>query len=135
MQEAKVKRLQEEEHDLFTKLEIAKTSASIVPGSVCGRCHLQVGHIQKKCDLNQCTTVFQCGQEKRHPGEVNCTRIEQMLQREEKHLQQLQFELANRRKAIEQVEVSKTKRIESLLLKNRDNYTQRGVLDWGLLRK
>ena len=62
------------------------------------------GTHKKKCTLEQCTDVFNCGHEKRHPGEVNKRRLDQDIIKQEKVVYEAEEELKRRESAIEPVQ-------------------------------
>jgi len=132
-----VNKLKQQKEETEQRIVRAKAKSCIVEGQICGNCHLKIGHSQKKCDLSKCNSVFLCGQEKHHPGEVNCKKLAHMVEKEEKVLQELELEARRRETSIETVEKSVYRKIENELLEDRkEDYTNKnGHLDWKLLRK
>ena len=59
--------------------------------------------------------MFNCGQEKRHPGEVNKRRLDQDITKQEKVVYEAEEELKRRESANKTVQKSKTKQIETYL--------------------
>ena len=58
---------QEEKLSAFQeRLNLAKSQQG--NGNVCHNCHLKLDHTARKCMLDSCTSLFQCGEEKFHQG-------------------------------------------------------------------
>ena len=85
-QECNVAMLRDELQIINEKLSKAK-SASTGGGNVCGNCHLRLGHTAKKCAIEKCVDVFDCGLEKFHPGQINHNKMRQEIHKEEAKLQ------------------------------------------------
>ena len=137
-QSAKLEMQQIERDEINDKLHAANLAAGDRKNSVCGNCHLRLGHTQKTCTLERCTDVFFCGQEKRHTGQINKRRLDQEITRQKKLVSECAEEVNKRKAAIQTVEKSKTKQIESLLLDddNKHVYICNGRnLNWNLVRK
>jgi serine/threonine protein kinase len=69
-----------ERDEINDKLHAANLAAGDRKNSVCGNCHLRLGHTQKTFTLERCTDVFFCGQEKRHTGQINFKQIKMSVQ-------------------------------------------------------
>ena len=79
------------------KINDAK-SLNVGKGSLCHNCHLRAGHTARNCTLERCQTVYSCGQDKFHPGEVAKRReLEQSIHKLEKEKAQLSSEMQNRK--------------------------------------
>ena len=100
-QKAKLEDQKDKRNEIIEKLEAARLLAGEPNAKVCGNCHLRLGHTQKKCTLKQCTDVFNCGQERRHPGEVNKRRLDQDITKQEKVVHEAEEELKRRETAVE----------------------------------
>ena len=70
-QELKVAKLRDELRTVDEQLLQAKSNHEYLQGNVCGNCHMKLGHTAKKCVLDKCTNVFDCGIEKFHPHQTN----------------------------------------------------------------
>jgi hypothetical protein len=103
-QKAKLEEQKGKRNEIIQKLETARLVAGEPNSNVCGNCHLRLGHSQKKCTLEQCMNVFNCGQEKRHPGEVNKRQLDQDITKQEKVVYQAEEELKRRESAIKTVQ-------------------------------
>ena len=136
-QKAKLEDQKDKRNEIIEKLEAARLLAGEPNAKVCGNCHLCLGHTQKKSTLKQCTDVFNCGQEKRHPGEVNERRLDQEITKQEKVVNEAEEELKRRESAVETVQKSKTKQVENCLLETcRGDYVNAaGNLNWNRVRK
>ena len=132
----KVSLLQSNLNNVDEKLEQLKSIHDRGKGQVCGNCHLRLGHTSRNCVLDKCTDVFSCGIEKFHHNQVNRSKLNQELKREETALEKLKIELSNRQSAIRSLENEPTHRIEQRLLsENRDDYVVGGLKNWSLLRR
>ena len=79
------------------KINDAK-SLNVGKGSLCHNCHLRAGHTARNCTLERCQTVYSCGQDEFHPGEVAKRReLEQSIHKLEKEKAQLSSEMQNRK--------------------------------------
>lgn len=137
-QSAKLEMQLIERDEINDKLHAANLAAGDKKNSVCGNCHLRLGHTQKTCTLEPCTDVFFCGQEKRHSGQLNKRRLDQEIARQKKLVNECTEEVNKRKAAIHTVEKSKTKQIESLLLDSDNKHSyfcNDNNLNWNLVRK
>ncbi len=80
-------------------------------------CHLKLGHTARNCSLDACSDVFDCGFEKFHTRQINRTKLNQELKREETALQKLENELRTRRFAVRSLKETLTSQIENKLLR------------------
>lgn len=139
MQTVKLQIQLNEREEINNKLHAANLAAGDPNTSVCGNCHLRLGHTQKTCGLERCTDVFFCGQEKRHVGQVNKKRLDQEIARQKKLVADYGEEINKRKAAIQTVEKSKTKQIESVLLEeNKCDYichNANETINWNLVRR
>ena len=129
-------KLVDEKADIMPRIDIAKRQKG--KGVVCHNCHMRLGHTARNCTFEQCNSIYSCGEEKLHPAENS--RLKQMRQSISKmanKIGQLDKELENRQAAVDEVNSSKTNRIETELLEADDEhiYIQNGVRNWQLLRK
>ncbi len=132
----KVSLLQSNLNDVNEKLGQLKSIHDRGKGQVCSNCHLRLGHTARNCVLDKCTDVFSCGFEKFHHNQVNRSKLNQELKKEETALEKLKIELNNRRSAIRSLENAPTHRIEQgLLSENQDDYVVGGLKNWSLLRR
>ena len=133
-QESVIRQLRDKIEDIETKLERAKSNP--LDGNICRNCHLRLGHTSRNCELDKCSSVFKCGLEKNHPGELKLKEMRLQLKKHESKLKQLTEELRNRKHAVDNAKDKKHVRIESDLLQaNRAAYMVNGNQNWSLLRK
>ncbi len=62
-------KLEMDERDTQRKLLLVRSRAE--DGNRCRNCHLWLGHTARSCDFDKCQSVFKCGEEKLHPGEID----------------------------------------------------------------
>ena len=132
-----VKRELVEEMELLNmKINDAK-SLNVGKGSLCHNCHLRAGHTARNCTLERCQTVYSCGQDKHHQGEVAKRReLEQSIHKLEKEIAQLSYEMQNRKTSAEKVQNSFSHQIElALLEESEETYQENGYRNWQRLRK
>jgi hypothetical protein len=135
-QELKVANLRDELMTVDKNLLQAKSNNEYVQGNVCGNCHLKLGHTAKKCVLDKCTNVYNCGIEKYHPRQTNRSKLRQELQKEESKLQKLKQEIQNRESSVESLKKSLVNQVEQkLLAENASDYYVGGLRNWSLLRE
>ena len=108
----KIDLLKDEINDINERLSEAKSAQ--LPGNltVCGNCHLKLGHTARNCSLDTCSDVFDCGFEKFHRRQINRTKLNQELKKEQTTLQKLENELKNRRSALKSLKESMSCQIE-----------------------
>ena len=133
-QESVIRQLRDKIEDIETKLERVKSDP--LDGNICRNCHLRLGHTARNCELDKCSSVFKCGLEKNHPGELKLKEMRLQLKKNESKFKQLTEELRNRKNAVDNVKDKQHIRIESDLLQtNRAGYMINGNQNWSLLRK
>ena len=129
-----IERLQNKENEIIAKLERVKSDPR--DGNICRNCHLHLGHSARTCQFGRCTSVFKCGEEKFHSGEINMKELRTQIKKNESELSKLRSELDNKRIALETMNEKVTNKIESELFQaNRENYLLNGNKNWSLLRK
>ena len=123
------------ERDSITK-RIEKVKNHQLQGNLCSKCHLPLGHAARNCNYGSCNSVFCCGEQKFHIGEVNAKELDVNIRKKEKRVQLLKSELENRKAACKSVKESLARRIEADLFEvNSDEYMFYGQKNWSLLRK
>ena len=129
-----IERLQNKENEILAKLERVKSDPR--DGNICRNCHLRLGHSARTCQFGRCASVFKCGEEKFHSGEINMKELRTQIKKNESELSKLRSELDNKRIASETMNEKVTNRIESELFQaNREHYLLNGNENWSLLRK
>ena len=125
---------QEEKLSAFQeRLNLAKSQQG--DGNVCHNCHLRLNHTARKCMLDSCTSLFQCGEEKFHPTENVAKQYTMSLNKLKSEKEQMRKDLDGKKSASKKV-TSIHNRIETDLLgENNTAYYQNGVKNWTLLRK
>ena len=135
-QRQKVELLKDEINDIDERLTEEKSTQ--LPGNltVCGNCHLKLGHTARNCTLETCSDVFDCGFERFHSRQINRTKLNQELKKEQSILQKLENELRNRRSALRSMKESVSSQIENKLLReNSSEYHVGNYRNWSLLRR
>ena len=123
------------ERDSITK-RIEKVKNHQLQGNLCSKCHLRLGHTAQNCNYGSCDSVFCCGEQKLHAGEVNTKELDINIRKKEKRVKLLKIELENRKAASKSVKESLARRIEADLFEvNSDEYMFYGQKNWSLLRK
>ena len=135
-QRRKVSLIQNNLYSVDVKLEQAKSKNQVGKGQMCGNCHSRLGHTARNCSLDKCTDIFSCGIEKFHQNQINRSKLNQELKREESSLQKLKTELDNRKSAIRSLQNAPANKIEQrLLAENERDYVTGNLKNWSLLRK
>ena len=135
-QSQKIALLRENINDIDERLSQAKSAQIAGNLTVCGNCHLKLGHTARNCSLDACSDVFDCGFEKFHTRQINRTKLNQELKREETALQKLENELRTRRSAVRSLKETLTSQIENKLLReNGPDYHVGNFRNWSLLRR
>jgi len=129
-----IERLQNKENEILAKLERVKSDPR--DGNICRKCLLRLGHSARTCQFGRSTSVFKCGEEKFHSGEINMKELRTQIKKNESELSKLRSEFDNKRMAVETMNDKVTNKIESELFQaNRENYLVHGNKNWSLLRK
>ena len=105
--------------------------------SVCGKCHLKLGHTRRNCDGEDRTSVMLCGILDRHLQEKSTrgSLAQKMIEYESK-LANLQSDYDNKFQAYKSVEDSFARKIETeIIASNPAKYISNGVKNWALLNK
>ena len=72
--------LLKEKNKKYSKLPRVKSNPC--DGNMCRNCHMRLGHTARSCDYEKCTSVFRCGEENLHSGEIdsrgNCVTIQKL---------------------------------------------------------
>ena len=105
-------------------------------GNVCHNCHLRLNYTARKCMLDSCTSLSQCGKEKFHTTENVAKQYTMSLNKLKSEMEQMPKDLERKKSASKKVTTSIHNRIETDLLgANITAYYQNGVKNWTLLRK
>ena len=135
--EEKDERIQEimmEEEYIRKRIETAKSN-NVGNGTFCRNCHMRLGHNARNCMFDKCTSVYQCGEDKFHIGEVNLKQMAQTSKKLKNEREKLTAELKSRKSAAENVHDSILNRLENSLIEaDPSSYHIRGVRNWNLLR-
>ena len=76
-----IERLQNKENEILAKLEKVKSDPR--DGNICRNCHLRLGDSARTCQFGRCTSVFKCGEEKYHSGEINMKELRNQILKNE----------------------------------------------------
>ena len=126
--------LEMKEQETQRKLLLVKSNPS--DGNLCRSCHLRLGHTARNCEYGKCESVFVCGEEKLHPGEIDSRSIRLSIKNARADIAKLERELSDKENASKQLSQTLTNKIEAGLMKeNADHYTNAGQRKWLLLRK
>ena len=93
-----IERLQNKENEILAKLERVKSDPR--DGNICRNCHLRLGHSARTYQFGRCTSVFKCGEEKYHSGEINMKELRNQIKKNESELRKLRSELDNKGMAL-----------------------------------
>ena len=61
--------LESKEQEVQMKIQRVKSNPS--DGNLCRKCHMRLGHTARLCEYEKCSSVFSCGEEKFHHGEID----------------------------------------------------------------
>ena len=133
-EEESLRSLLEKRDDITERLRLVKSDPS--EGNLCSKCHLRLGHTARKCTYGHCQSVFSCGEEKLHAGELNVKELGAAIRKKEARIKELKTELENKKAAYNSLKQNLSMRIEAELMQvNGDEYTYFGHKNWTLLRK
>ncbi|KAK3737852.1 hypothetical protein QZH41_015777, partial [Actinostola sp. cb2023] len=106
--------------------------------SICGKCHLKIGHNRHVCDGEQCTSAMLCGIIDKHPDDKAKLRSlsQKKVEKSKAEITKLEIDYDNKLKAYKGVEDSFAKKIEQdIIYSDPDKYVVRGIKNWALLSK
>ena len=127
-------KLEMDERDTQRKLLRVKSRAE--DGNRCRNCHLRLGHTARNCDFDKCQSVFKCGEEKLHPGEIDGRGTRCAVKKLKGEIAKMEQDLTNKEKSLNKLNESLPNRIErDLMEENANRYFEGGVKKWTLLRK
>ena len=66
---SELRKLELEEKEISRRL--LKVQSRPSDGNMCRNCYLRLGHKARNCSYSKCMSVFNCGEENLHPGELN----------------------------------------------------------------
>ena len=109
VKKASLQDLESKEFDIQNR--ILRMRSKQGDGDLCRNCHLRISHTARRCEYQKCQSVFSCGEEKHHPGEVDvhgirCSikklkgeieKIERKLVLKEQSLKKMNESLSNRK--------------------------------------
>ena len=85
--------------------------------TVCGNCHLKLGHTKKSCDFSPCRSAYSCGSlTKRGSEKIAFATLERETARLERSLCTAQNEIHNAERATDKVLSSVPKQIEDVIV-------------------
>ena len=129
-----IAKLQEKENDIEKRINRVKSNPS--SGNICRNCHARLGHTARTCTMGKCTSVFKCGEQKYHVGEINTREIRSQIRNHEMELNKLMTELENKKSAINASKDSLSCKIERELFQTKKtDYLMKCNKNWSLLRK
>ena len=105
-------------------------------GNMCRSCHLRLGHTAPCCTYGKCQSVFNCGEEKLHPGEFNTKQLRSNIQKIKNEIISLERNIAQQQDVSDQMKQSLANRIEERLLQEDEcKYFSSGHKNWSLIRR
>ena len=96
-EEESLRSLLEKHDDITERLRLVKSDPS--EGNLCRKCHLRLGHTARKCTYGHCQSIFSCGEEKLHGGELNVKELGAAIRKKEARIKELKTELENKKAA------------------------------------
>ena len=105
--------------------------------SMCGKCHLKLGHTKKSCTFSPCKSAFSCGQLSKHAdAKAQRVSIDKDIGRLRVKLTKAQKDVEDAGRAAERLNNSASKRIEDVVITEMpDRYVTNGLRNWSLLNR
>ena len=126
--------IERKEQEVQRKLLRVKSNPS--DGNMCRNCHMRLGHTARNCDYEKCISVFRCGEEKLHSGEIDSRGNRVTIQKLKADIAKLERDRDLKELASKKLSESLPKQVEiSLLQENANLYMVNGNKNWSLLRK
>ena len=132
---SELRKLEVEEKEISRRL--LKVQSRPSDGNMCRNCHLRLGHTARNCSYGKCMSVFNCGEEKLHPGELNNRGRRIAINKLTSEILKMERETQLKRETARKINQSFSQQIEQTILEeNSSAYTTPGGLrNWSLLRK
>lgn len=97
---------------------------------------MRLGHTARHCKYGKCLSVYNCGEEKHHPGEIDNRGVRCSIKKLKVDISKLEQDLSLKEKAAKQLNESLANKIENgLMQEDASKYTEAGNRKWILLRK
>ena len=126
--------LESKEQEVQMKIQRVKSNPS--DGNLCRKCHMRLGHTARLCEYEKCSSVFSCGEEKFHHGEIDSRATRNSIKKIKEDIAKLEKDLKLKEEQSKKLSESLSKKIENALMKeNGSHYIDGGVKKWTLLRK
>lgn len=135
--EAKKSELYElESKEQEVQKKILRVKSNPLDGNLCRKCHMRLGHTARLCEYEKCSSVFSCGEEKFHHGELDSRATRNSIKKIKDDIAKLEKDLKLKEEQSEKLSESLSNKIENALMKeNGGHYIDAGVKKWTLLRK
>ncbi|CAB3997312.1 Hypothetical predicted protein [Paramuricea clavata] len=131
---AELQKLEMDEREIHRKFLLVKSNPD--NGNLCRTCHLRLGHTARNCEYGKCQSVFSCGEEKFHPGEIDTRGMRCSIKKKKSEIAKLEKDLTLKEEASRQLSGMLSTRIENALMQeNRSHYIEGGQKKWLNLRK
>ena len=126
--------LESKEQEVQMKIQRVKSNPS--DGNLCRKCHMRLGHTARLCEYEKCFSVFSCGEEKFHHGEIDSRATRNSIKKIKEDIAKLEKDLKLKEEQSKELSESLSDKIENALMKeNGSHYIDDGVKKWTLLRK
>ena len=89
--------LERNEQEIQRKLLQVKSNPN--DGNLCRACHMRLGHDARHCKYEKCASVYHCGEEKFHPGEIGNRGLRCSIKRLKGDISKLEKDLSLKQKA------------------------------------
>lgn len=132
---SELRKLEVEEKEISRRL--LKVQSCPSDGNMCRNCHLRLGHTARNCSYGKCMSVFNCGEEKLHPGELNNRGRRIAINKLSSEILKMERETQLKRETARKINQSLSQQIEQTILEeNSSAYnTDEGLQNWSLLHK
>ena len=126
--------LENKEPEVQRKLQRVKSDPS--DGNLCRNCHMRLGHTARLCEYERCSSVFSCGEEKFHHGEIDSRGTRNSIKKIKDDIAKLETDLKLKEGQSKKLSESLSNKIENALMDaNGDHCIDDGIKKWALLRK
>lgn len=132
---SELRKLEQEEKEISRKLFNVQSHPS--DGNMCRNCHFRLGHTARNCTYGKCRSIFNCGEEKLHPGVLNNRGRRTAINKLKSEILKMERETELKRETAHKINQSLSQQIEQTILEEDFSaYTTPGGLrNWSLLRK
>ena len=112
--------LESKEQEVQMKIQRVKSNPS--DGNLCRKCHMRLGHTARLCEHEKCFSVFSCGEEKFHHGEIDSRATRNSIKKIKEDIAKLEKDLKLKEEQSKKLSESSSNKIKNALMKENGSH-------------